>query len=239
MLDSQAALDRDGRVRDALYRTRLLVNRTPHFSKSTRKEANRAIDLLERQLGLNQVNAFEAARGVELLNRAHASLAFGLLRNQDFADRFGPGLRKLGLRGIPERLAEVPTSIMAEPIPGPIGTREHRDDLPSAQRIDAAGSALPPPPGSGTLSTAVLSGRASASPRTNESTTPDRGRSQDVKGSAVATVVAIIVFVAVIGVAVVGGIFDGFSIWDGGVIGLAALGVLVVLVAWIVALWRS
>jgi hypothetical protein len=43
----------------------------------------------------------------------------------------------------------------------------------------------------------------------------------------------------VIGVAVVGGIFDGFSIWDGGVIGLAALGVLVVLVAWIVALWRS
>ena len=41
-----------------------------------------------------------AARGIELLTRAHSSLAFGLLRNEDFVDRFGPGLRHLGLRGI-------------------------------------------------------------------------------------------------------------------------------------------
>src|SRR5687768_6061997 len=68
----QAHLDRDSRVRDALYRTRVLVNRTPHFSKATRKEANRALDVLENQLGLNQVNAPEAARAVELLNRAHS-----------------------------------------------------------------------------------------------------------------------------------------------------------------------
>ena len=208
------------------------MNRTPHFSKSTRREANRAIDILERQLGLNQVNPLEAARGVELLNRAHSSLAFGLLRDRDFTDRFGPGLRKLGLRGIPERLAEVPTSIMAEPIPGPIGAREHRDDLPSAERVDASGEPLPPPPGYGTLPTAVLAGRAPA-------TTSDRGRSQDVKGSAIATVVAIILFIGVIGVSIVGAIFDGITIWDVGVVGLAALGILVVAVAWIVALWRS
>ena len=69
---TQANLDRDGRVRAALYRTRLLVNRTPHFSKATRKEANRAIDALERQLGLNQVNDYETARAIELLNRAHS-----------------------------------------------------------------------------------------------------------------------------------------------------------------------
>jgi len=238
MLD-QASYNRDGRVRDALYRTRLLVNRTPHFSKSTRKEANRAIDILERQLGLNQVNPFESARGVELLNRAHSSLAFGLLRNQDFADRFGPGLRKLGLRGLTERLAEVPSSVMAEPIPGPIGTRDHRDDLPSGERVDASGGALPPLPGYGTLPSAALSGRAPAAPTLNESATPDRGRSREVKGSAIATVVAIGVFVAVIGVTIVEGLFDGFSIWDAGVMGLAALGVLVVFVAWIVALWRS
>ena len=59
-----------------------------------------------------------------------------------------------------------------------------------------------------------------------------------MKGSAVATVVAILLFVAVIGVTVVEGLFDGFSIWDGGVIGLAALGLLVVVVAWLVGLWR-
>ena len=91
----QAHLDRDSRVRDALYRTRVLVNRTPHFSKATRKEANRALDVLENQLGLNQVNAPEAARAVELLNRAHSSLLFGLLRNADFADRFAAALRRV------------------------------------------------------------------------------------------------------------------------------------------------
>lgn len=139
--------DRDSRVGDALYRTRLLVNRTPHFSRSTRREANRAIDILEGQLGPNQVNAVDAARGIELLNRAHASLAFGLMRNQDFADRFAPALRRLGLRGITDRLDEVPHSVMALPIPGPTGEREHRDDLPADERVDADGNPLPPPPG--------------------------------------------------------------------------------------------
>jgi hypothetical protein len=144
---TQANLDRDSRVRAALYRTRLLVNRTPHFSKATRREANRAIDILEAQLGLNQVNAVEAARGLELLNRAHSSLAFGLLRAEDFADRFGPALRRLGLRSISDRLDEVPSSVMALPIPGPIGQRTHRDDLPGDDRLDADGNPLPPPPG--------------------------------------------------------------------------------------------
>ena len=134
-------------MREALYRTRVVINRTPHFSSRTRREANRAIDILEGQLGLNQVNAAEAARGIELLNRAHASLTFGLLRSEDFADRFAPALRRLGLRGISDRLDEVPSSVMALPIPGPIGAREHRDDLPSDERLDADGNPLPPPPG--------------------------------------------------------------------------------------------
>ncbi len=134
-------------MRDALYRTRLLVNRTPHFSKSTRKEANRALDMLESQLGLNQVNAAQAARGIELLNRAHSSLLFGLLRDPDFSERFAPGLRRLGLRGITDRLDEVPSSVMALPIPGPIDGREHRDELPTDDRLDADGNPLPPPPG--------------------------------------------------------------------------------------------
>ena len=143
----QPNLDRDERVRQALYRTRVLVNRTPHFSKATRKEANRAIDVLESQLGLNVVNAAETARGLELLNRAHSSLLFGLLRSDDVADRFAPGLRRLGLRGITDRLDEVPHSIMALPIPGPIEGRQHRDDLPTGDRLDAEGNPLPPPPG--------------------------------------------------------------------------------------------
>lgn len=125
----------------------MLVNRTPHFSRQTRREANRALDILEGQLGLNQVNAADAARGLELLNRAHSSLTFGLLRNQEFADRFAPALRRLGLRGIADRLDEVPSSVMALPIPGPIGEREHRDDLPPEERLDAQGRPLPPPPG--------------------------------------------------------------------------------------------
>ena len=125
----------------------MLVNRTPHFSKATRREANRALDILEGQLGLNQVNADDAARGLELLNRAHSSLTFGLLRNEDFADRYAPALRRLGLRGIADRLDEVPSSVMALPIPGPIGEREHRDNLPPGERVDAQGRPLPPPPG--------------------------------------------------------------------------------------------
>ena len=134
-------------MREALYRTRLLVNRTPHFSKATRKEANRALDALERQLGLNQVNADQSARAIELLNRAHASLTFGLLRDDAFTDRFGPALRRLGLRSIADRLDEVPSSVMALPIAGPIDGREHRDELPPEERLDAEGNPLPPPPG--------------------------------------------------------------------------------------------
>jgi hypothetical protein len=144
---TQGHLNREQRVRDALYRTRILVNRTPHFSRGTRKEANRAIDILEGQLGLNQVNAAEAARGLELLNRAHPSLTFGLLRDESFADRFAPALRRLGLRGITDRLDEVPSSVMALPIAGPIGGRRHRDELPAEERVDAEGNPLPPTPG--------------------------------------------------------------------------------------------
>jgi hypothetical protein len=141
------ALDRDGRIRDVLHRTRILVNRTPHFETATRREANRALDALESQLGLNQVQAADASRAIELLNRAHSSLLFGLLRNQDFADRFAPALRRLGLRGITDRLDEVPHSVMALPIPGPIGDRDHRDNLPPDERLDSEGNPLPPPPG--------------------------------------------------------------------------------------------
>ncbi len=139
--------DRDAPARAALYRTRLLVNRTPHFSKRTRKEANRGLDLLESQLGRNQVSVSEAVRGMELLIRAHSSLAFGLLREPGFVERFGAALRQLGLRGIEQRLDEVPSSVMVEPIPGPTNGRKHRDNLPADQRFDADGRPLPPPPG--------------------------------------------------------------------------------------------
>ena len=139
--------DRDAPARAALYRTRVLVNRTPHFSKRTRKEANRGLDLLESQLGRNQVSVSEAVRGMELLNRAHSSLTFGLLREPGFVERFGAALRQLGLRGIEQRLDEVPGSVMAQPIPGPTNGRRHRDDLPAEQRFDAEGRPLPPPPG--------------------------------------------------------------------------------------------
>lgn len=123
------------------------MNRTPHLLQATRREANRAIDALENQLGLNQVNPSETARALELLNRAHPSLAFGLLRDRDFAERYAPGLRRLGLRGIDDRLDEVPSSVMALPVPGPIDGREHRDELPPEERVDAEGNPLPPPPG--------------------------------------------------------------------------------------------
>ena len=139
--------DRDEPARAALYRTRLLVNRTPHFSKGTRKDANRGLDLLESQLGRNQVSVSEAVRGMELLNRAHSSLTFGLLREPGFVERFGAALRQLGLRGIEQRLDEVPGSVMAQPISGPTNGRRHRDDLPAEQRFDADGRPLPPPPG--------------------------------------------------------------------------------------------
>jgi hypothetical protein len=146
-MTSLAAADRDARARDALYRAQLLVNRTPHFTTQTRREANRAIDILRNQLGLNQVNVAEAVRGIELLNRAHSSIIFGLLREEAFVDRFGPALRHLGLRGIEQRLDEVPSSVMANPVPGPAPGRKHRDDLPPEERVDAYGRPLPPPPG--------------------------------------------------------------------------------------------
>jgi hypothetical protein len=232
---TRATLNRDERVRSALYRTRLLVNRTPHFSRSTRKEANRALDILEHQLGLNQVNAADAARGIELLNRAHSSLAFGLMRDDDFVDRFAPAVRRLGLRGITDRLDEVPHSVMALPIPGPIGDRAHRDDLPAQARVDVDGSTLPPPPGFGTLPSAQLFGPAG---RGYGSIALDRARSQDVRGSAIATWVAIFVFLSIVAVTIVEGLRDGFSIWDWGVMGLSALGVLVVAAAAVVAIAR-
>ena len=134
-------------MRAAIYRARLLTNRTPHFTRQTRQEANRALDILDAQLGLNQVHPSEGARGIELLIRAHASIAFGLLRDEAFAERFGPALRQLGLRGITDRLDEVPNSVMAQAIPGPTGTRRHRDDLSPDERFDAEGRPLPPPPG--------------------------------------------------------------------------------------------
>jgi hypothetical protein len=146
-MTSLATIDRDERARAALYRTQLLVNRTPHFTTQTRREANRAIDVLRNQLGLNQVNVAEAVRGIELLNRAHPSLIFGLLREDAFVDRFGAALRHLGLRGIDQRLDEVPSSVMAMPVPGPARGRRHRDELPPEERVDASGRPLPPPPG--------------------------------------------------------------------------------------------
>ena len=196
-------------------------------------EANRSLDILAGQLGLNQVNMVDAARGIELLMRAHPSLAFGLLSDDDFVDRFAPAIRRLGLRGITDRLDEVPHSVMALPIPGPIDGRHHRDDLPAEARRDAEGNPLPPPPGFGTLPSAVAFGPAGAG-----TMALDRRRSQDVRGSAVATWVAIMAFIGIVAVTVVEGISDGFSIWDVGVVGIAALGVLVVAVAAIIAIWR-
>jgi hypothetical protein len=146
-MTSPAKIDRDERARAALYRTQLLVNRTPHFTTQTRREANRGIDILRNQLGLNQVNVAEAVRGIELLNRAHSSLIFGLLQEAAFVDRFGAALRHLGLRGIEQRLDEVPSSVMAMPVPGPSRGRKHRDELPPEERVDANGRPLPPPPG--------------------------------------------------------------------------------------------
>ena len=134
-------------MRAALLRARLLINRTPHLGQQTRREANSAIDMLEAQLGLNQTDVAGTSRAIELLNRAHPSLVFGLLRDRDFAERFSPALRRLGLRGIGQRLDEVKGNRMAEPIPGPTEGRRHRDELPSEERVDANGRPLPAPPG--------------------------------------------------------------------------------------------
>ena len=142
-----ATADRDTRVREALRRVRILANRTPHITRAARKEANRALDILERQVHLNRVNATGASQAIELLNRAHASMTFALLRDPAFVDRFAPALRQLGLRGIGQRLDEVSHSVMVDPIPGPTGEREHRDELPTEERTDQFGNPLPSPPG--------------------------------------------------------------------------------------------
>ena len=131
----------------ALHDARLLVNRTPHLDRRTRREGNRALGILERQLPMNRINIESSAQAIDLLNRAHASISFTLLRNPAFADRFAPALRRLGLRGIEQRLDEVPESVMALPIPGPTQGREHRDNLPPDERVDGEGNPLPPPPG--------------------------------------------------------------------------------------------
>ena len=146
-LPAAPAATRDVQVRDALKRVRILVNRTPHIPRSGRKEANRAIDALEGQVGLNRVNVPEASRAIELLNRAHSSITFSLLRDPAFVDRFAPALRQLGLRGIAQRLDEVSHSVMAEPVPGPTGERAHRDELEPDERTDQFGNPLPAPPG--------------------------------------------------------------------------------------------
>jgi hypothetical protein len=137
-------LSRDDATRAALRQTRLVANRVS-FSSGTRREVNRALDTLEAQLGRNQVNATETARALELLNRAHPSLLFSLLRDRAVAERYGAALRGMGLRGVRQRLDEVPGSVMAEPVPGPTGGRRHRDELPAEERVDAVGRPLPPP----------------------------------------------------------------------------------------------
>ena len=135
---------RDAAARAAIRQTRIVANRVT-FNSGTRREVNRALDTLEAQLGRNQVNATETGRALELLNRAHPSLLFGLLRERAIAERFSAALRDLGLRGIQQRLDEVPHSVMAQPIPGPTQGRRHRDELPAEERVDASGRRLPPP----------------------------------------------------------------------------------------------
>jgi hypothetical protein len=141
---SSPRIDRDAAAAAALRQTRILANRSPHFTRATRREANRALDALEAQLGRNQPDVTATGRALELLNRAHPSLLFQLLRDPAVADRYGAALRALGLRGIQQRLDEVPHSVMAAPIPGPIGGRKHRDELPDEERLDASGRPLPP-----------------------------------------------------------------------------------------------
>ena len=96
---------------------------------------------------MTRSNPRSAALALELLNRAHPSIFFGLLRNEGFSAVFAPALRELGLRSIRHRLDEVPSGAMAVPISGPVGGRRHRDDLPPEQRVDEQGNPLPPPPG--------------------------------------------------------------------------------------------
>ncbi|MFN2483472.1 MAG: hypothetical protein ABR509_00850 [Candidatus Limnocylindria bacterium] len=134
-------------ARAAIEQARILVGRAPYLSTRGRREATRALDALDKQLSINRISPRSSALAIELLNRAHPSIAFGLLRNEGFSSVFAPALRELGLRGIRHRLDEVDAGQMASPIPGPIGGRRHRDELPPEQRLDADGRPLPPPPG--------------------------------------------------------------------------------------------
>ena len=134
-------------ARAALDRARLIVNRTPYLTPQSRREANRAIDTLVRQFEMNRMSPRNAAKALELLNRAHPSTVFGLLRDDSFSAIFAPALRELGLRPIRDRLDEVASTTMAAPVRGPAAGRRHRDELPPTDRVDAEGNALPPPPG--------------------------------------------------------------------------------------------
>ena len=146
-MTSSLSYDPNPQARAAIERARILVGRAPYLSTQGRHEANRALDALDRQLMMNRVNPRNAATAIELLNRAHPSIIFSLLREEAFAAVFAPALRELGIRGLRHRLDEVSAGDMAVPIPGPIGERRHRDDLPPEQRVDALGRPLPPPPG--------------------------------------------------------------------------------------------
>ena len=146
-MTSSLSYDPNPRARAAIERARILVGRAPYLSPQGRREASRALDALDRQLTMNRISPRNAATAIELLNRAHPSIIFGLLREEAFAAVFAPALRELGMRGLRHRLDEVPAGDMAVPIPGPIGERRHRDDLPAEQRVDSEGRPLPPPPG--------------------------------------------------------------------------------------------
>ena len=134
-------------ARAAIEQARRLVGRAPYLSTRSRREASRALDALDKQLSINRISPRSSALAIELLNRAHPSIAFGLMRNEGFSAVFAPALRELGLRGIRNRLDEMDAGEMATPIPGPIGGRRHRDELPENERVDAEGRPLPPPPG--------------------------------------------------------------------------------------------
>ena len=147
LVTSSLSYDPNPRARAAIQRARILVGRAPYLSTQSRREANRALDTLDRQLTMGRMNTRNAAIAIELLNRAHPSIIFGLLREEAFAAVFAPALRELGLRGLRHRLDEVSAGDMAVPMPGPVGERRHRDDLPDEERVDAEGRPLPPPPG--------------------------------------------------------------------------------------------
>lgn len=146
-MTSSLTYDPNPRARSAIERARRLIGRAGYLTTQGRREASRALDALDRQLAINRISPRNSAAAIELLNRAHSSVLFDLLRDEAFSALFAPALRELGLRGLRSRLDEVDAGDMAMPIPGPVGGRRHRDELPSEERVDAAGNPLPPPPG--------------------------------------------------------------------------------------------